>query len=82
MQGYRIRCIVCEGEHVKEVCRAEKEQCGNCRGNHKANSKSCNVVKRACASQDNAKRNMMYGSNSDKNCAMTQYSTESSQLLG
>ena len=62
----RILCMVCGGEHVKEVCSAEKEQCANCRGNHKANSKSCNLIKRTYASQNNAKRNMMYAANSPK----------------
>ena len=78
----RIRCMVCGGEHVKEVCRAEKDQCANCRGNHKANSKSCNLIKRAYASQDNAKRSMIYGSHSDRNYAMMQYGTQSSQSQG
>ena len=48
----KIRCMVCGGEHVKEVCRAGKEQCANCKGNHKANSKYCELIKRAYAQEE------------------------------
>ena len=43
----RIRCLVCGGDHVKEVCSAKSEKCANCGGSHKANSKYCGLIKRA-----------------------------------
>ena len=42
-----IKCLVCGGDHVKEVCNAKEECCANCRGNHKANSKLCIIIKNA-----------------------------------
>ena len=41
----KIRCMVCSGEHVKEVCNAVEERCANCGGKHKANSKLCSHIK-------------------------------------
>ena len=43
----KIRCMVCSGEHVKEVCTANEEKCANCGGNHKANAKGCIHIKKA-----------------------------------
>ena len=47
----KIRCLVCAGEHVKEVCTARNEHCANCSGSHKANSKYCNLIKKAYEEQ-------------------------------
>ena len=58
----RIICMVCGGDHVKEVCSAQKEQCANCKGNHKANSKLCEIIKRAYAAEESPKVSRVPGS--------------------
>ena len=48
-QGCRakVRCLVCGGEHNKEVCNSQQLKCANCGGDHTANSKHCNLMKKA-----------------------------------
>ena len=43
----QVRCMVCGGEHAKEVCPSQSEKCANCKGHHKANSKECTFIKQA-----------------------------------
>ena len=43
----QVRCMVCGGEHAKEVCPSQMEKCANCKGHHKANSKECAFIRDA-----------------------------------
>ena len=40
-----IRCLVCAGEHDKEVCTTLVKRCANCNGPHAANSKECKFIR-------------------------------------
>ena len=46
-----IRCMVCGGDHVKEVCPTQVQKCANCKGQHKANSKECAFIKDAAIAE-------------------------------
>ena len=46
-QGCRakVRCLICGGEHNKEVCSSQQVKCANCSGTHTANSRYCNQMR-------------------------------------
>lgn len=44
----RTRCLLCGENHTKDVCKAEEFRCANCKGNHKANSRKCDLFYTAC----------------------------------
>ena len=45
-------CMVCGGDHAKEVCLSQMEKCANCKGHHKANSKECAFIRDAIITEN------------------------------
>lgn len=45
----KIRCLLCAGQHNRRNCTVtpDKFKCANCGGGHKANSKTCPIIKKA-----------------------------------
>jgi hypothetical protein len=43
----KTRCLLCAGDHPKDQCRVQGFHCANCQGNHKANSRECQIYEMA-----------------------------------